>query len=108
MVGQALETYRQLQQQSAQCDLSIEKHLATLAARTSPKPTASPRVSSAGSETASKASKRRKTPTAQEVSLASHLKRILGVDLTAIPGLNVLAVLSLLERDRHRPEQVAP
>jgi len=28
--------------------------------------------------------------------LASHLKRILGVDLTTIPGLNVLAVLRLL------------
>ena len=96
VVGQALETYRQLQQQIAQCDLSIEKHLATLTARTSPKPTANPSVSSAEGETATKASKRRKTPTAQEVSLASHLKRILGVDLTAIPGLNVLAVLSLL------------
>jgi transposase len=31
-----------------------------------------------------------------ELTLAGQLKRILGVDLTAIPGLNVLAVLSLL------------
>ena len=28
--------------------------------------------------------------------MAGHLKRILGVDLTTIPGLNVLAVLTLL------------
>jgi Transposase IS116/IS110/IS902 family len=28
--------------------------------------------------------------------LAAHLKRVLGVDLTTIPGLNLLAVLNLL------------
>ena len=33
---------------------------------------------------------------ALELSLAGHLRRILGVDLTIIPGLNVLAVLSLI------------
>ncbi len=31
-----------------------------------------------------------------ELSLAGHLKRILGVDLTTIPGLNVLMILTLL------------
>ena len=33
---------------------------------------------------------------ALELSLAGHLKRILGVDLTTIPGLNVLAILTLV------------
>ena len=31
-----------------------------------------------------------------ELSLAEHLKRNLGVDLTTIPRLNVLAVLTLV------------
>jgi transposase len=95
VVGQALENYRQLQQQIAQCDLSIEKHLAALAACTPPKPTASQSADSAEEGTA-KAHKRRKAPGLLELSLAGHLKRLLGVDLTAIPGLNVLAVLSLV------------
>jgi transposase len=95
VVGQALETYRQLQHQIAQCDLSIEKHLAALAARTPPKPTASQSTASA-ERGAAKAGKRRKAPKPLELSLAGHLKRLLGIDLTAIPGLNVLAVLSLI------------
>jgi transposase len=95
VVGQALENYRQLQQQIAQCDLSIEKQLAALAARTPPKQTASQSASLAEGGTA-KGSKRRKAPGVLELSMAGHLKRLLGVDLTAIPGLNVLAVLSLI------------
>ena len=39
---------------------------------------------------------KRKPKDALELSLAGHLKRILGVDLTTIPGLNILAVLNLL------------
>src|SRR2546423_857512 len=95
VVGQALENYRQLQRQIAQCDLSIEKHLAAIVERTHPKQ--APGQSAALPEGATaKASKQRKAQDALELSLAGHLKRILGVDLTAIPGLNVLAVLSLL------------
>ncbi len=37
---------------------------------------------------------------ALEVSMAGHLKRILGVDLTTIPGLNVLAILTLISSFR--------
>src|SRR4051794_18614299 len=73
VVRQALENYRQLQQQIAQCDLSMEKHLAALAARTPPKPTASQSASSAQGGTATKASKRRKAPGLLELSLAGHL-----------------------------------
>ena len=108
MVGQALQTYRQLQQQIAQCDLAIEKHLATLG--DCPRPGQAPMSPGpvAPEAAAAPPRKRKKAPTAREVSLAGQLKRILGVDLTAIPGLHVLAVLTLRERDRHQYEQVAP
>jgi transposase len=93
VVDQALQTYRQLQQQIAQCDVAIEKHLATMGNGVGPKQASRPVPPEAA---AAKPSKRRKPQTALEVSLAGQLKRILGVDLTAIPGLNVLAVLILL------------
>jgi transposase len=97
VVGQALQTYRQLQQQIAQCDLAIEKHLATMGDCPKPKPGPGESIGQVAQEgTAAKPSKRRKPQTAQELSLAGQLKRILGVDLTAIPGLHVLAVLTLL------------
>jgi transposase len=96
VVGQALQTYRQLQQQIAQCDLAIEKHLATMGEAPKPQPGCEPLGPVPPEGTAAKPSKRRKPQTALELSLAGHLKRILGVDLTTIPGLNVLAVLSLI------------
>src|SRR5690348_9142815 len=42
VVGQALQTYRQLQQQIAQCDLAIEKHLATMGEAPTPQPSCEP------------------------------------------------------------------
>jgi transposase len=108
VVEQALQSYRHLQQQIAQCDLAIEKQLATMSEAAKPQPTAEARGPVPPEAVAAPPSRRRKAPPAQEVSLAGHLKRILGVDLTAIPGLHVLAVLTLRERDRHQHEQVAP
>jgi transposase len=97
VVEQALQSYRHLQQQIAQCDLAIEKHLASMGDGPKPKPGAGGPIGQLPQEgTAAPARKRRKPPTAQELSLAGQLKRILGVDLTAIPGLHVLAVLTLL------------
>jgi transposase len=95
VVGQALDNYRQLQQQIARCDLSIEKQLATMGDCTRPKQAPEQTASSPEGATAPP-NKRRKPQDAMGLSLAGHLKRVLGVDLTAIPGLNVLAVLSLL------------
>lgn len=92
VVSQALHGYRQMQQQIAQCDLNIDKQLATIAACTEPKQTPPPQQGAAVKARTSK----RKPKDALELSLAGHLKRILGVDLTTIPGLNVLAVLSLI------------
>ena len=108
VVEQALQSYRHLQQQIAQCDLAIEKQLASMGQSVRPQPAAEPSGPVPPEAVAAPPSRRRKAPPAQEVSLAGHLKRILGVDLTTIPGLNVLAVLTLRERDRHQHEQVAP
>jgi hypothetical protein len=47
---------------------------------------------------AAKPRKRRKPQNALELTLAAHPKRILGLDLTTIPVLNVLAVLSLVSK----------
>jgi transposase len=108
VVDQALQTYRQLQQQIARCDLAIEKHLATMGDCPTPKPASGPTGPVPPEAAAAKPSKRRKPQTALELSLAGQLKRILGVDLTAIPGLNVLAVFPPGQRDRHQHGQVAP
>lgn len=96
VVSQTLHAYRQMQHQIAQCDLNIEKQLATIATCAEPKQGPEPTpLQQGGAGAAVKASKRKpKDPL--ELSLAGHLKRILGVDLTTIPGLNVLAVLSLI------------
>jgi len=96
VVEQALQSYRHLQQQIAQCDLAIEKQVAALDDCPRPGQAPTPPGPVPPEAAAAKPRKGRKPPTAQEVSLAGHLKRILGVDLTAIPGLNVLAVLTLL------------
>jgi transposase len=94
VLSQALQNYRQIQQQIAQCDLRIEKQLAQIADCTNPSQDPEPTLRSPDS--AGGKPRKTKPKDALEVSLAGHLKRILGVDLTAIPGLNVLAVLTLL------------
>src|SRR5271157_4532327 len=86
--------YRQKQQQITQCDLSIEKQLAKMTDCATPRQAAEPMPSSA--ELGGGKSGKRKPPVALETSLAGHLKRILGVDLTTIPGLNVVAILTLI------------
>src|ERR1700730_4483164 len=94
VLNQSLQDYRQIQQQLAQCDLRIEKQLAQIADCATPSQDCEPR--SQGPESAGGKRGKIKTKDALEVSLAGHLKRILGVDLTTIPGLNVLAILTLI------------
>jgi transposase len=96
VVGQAIGDYRQMQQQIAQCDLHIEKHLATLATCNKPKQGSGQTSLPQEGGTVKGSSRKSKPKDGLELSLAAHLKRILGVDLTTIPGLNVLAVLSLV------------
>jgi hypothetical protein len=94
VLNQSLQDYRQIQQQLAQCDLSIEKQLAQIAECTNQSQDCEPRHQ--GPESAGGKRGKIKPKDALEVSLAGHLKRILGVDLTTIPGLNVLAILTLI------------
>ena len=94
VLSQSLQNYRQMQQQIAQCDLSIEKQLAKMADCTKPKPGL--RANTTIARFGGCKPRKRKPKDALELSLAGHLKRILGVDLTTIPGLNILAVLNLL------------
>jgi transposase len=97
VVGQGLQTYRQLQQQIAQCDLAIDQQLAAIGDCTRrPEQASVPAEQGSPAGCTAQPRKRRKPQNALELTLAGHLKRILGVDLTAIPGLNVLAVLSLV------------
>jgi transposase len=94
VLSQTLHNYRQMQQQIAQCDLSIEKQLAKMTDCTNPNQASEPTQQS--QDSAGCKPPKRKPKDALELSLAGHLKRILGVDLTTIPGLNILAVLNLL------------
>jgi hypothetical protein len=94
VLSQSLQNYRQIQQQIAQCDLSIEKQLAKMADCTNPSQDSESTQQSPDS--AGCKPRKTKPKDALELSLAGHLKRILGVDLTTIPGLNILAVLNLL------------
>jgi transposase len=68
VVSQALHGYRQMQQQIAQCDLNIDKQLATIAACTEPKQTPPPQQGAAVKARTSK----RKPKDALELSLAGH------------------------------------
>ena len=94
VLSQSLQNYRQIQQQIAQCDLSIEKQLEKIADCTNPSQDAESRPQ--GQDSADCKPSKTKPQDAIESSLAGHLKRILGVDLTTIPGLNVLAILTLV------------
>src|SRR6266481_2677498 len=94
VLNQSLQDYRQIQQQIAQCNLSIEKQLAQIADCTNPSQGSGPRQQ--GPESAGGKRGKIKPKDGLEVSLAGHLKRILGIDLTTIPGLNVLAILTLI------------
>ena len=94
VLGQALQNYRQIQQQLAECDLRIEKQLAQIADCTNPSQASEPTPPSP--ESGGRKPCKTKPKDALELSLAGHLKRILGVDLTTIPGLNVLAILTLM------------
>jgi transposase len=83
-----------MQEQIAQCDLSIEKQLAKMADCKNPNQSSD--LTQQLQDSAGCKPRKRKPKDALELSLAGHLKRIIGVDLTTIPGLNILAVLNLL------------
>ena len=82
---QSLGAYRYYQQLVAECDMEIERHLTAI-------PDAQPGVS------APPASATRRKPRGNEphFDLRTHLHRIFGVDLTTIPGIDVLTAHTLL------------
>jgi transposase len=94
VLSQSLQNYRQIQQQIAQCDLSIEQQLAKIADCANPNQDCA--SAQQGQDAAGCKASKRKPKDALECSLAAHLKRILGVDLTTIPGLDVVAILTLV------------
>jgi transposase len=104
VIAQTLETVRAEQRQIAACDVHILSQLEKLSGPPKPAtdgPTPAEAQLSAQVRLPAKVpGKRRVKPrspkTLYENSLREQLKRILGVDLTQIPGLGVLAVLTLL------------
>jgi len=101
VLQQALDTYRHLLKQVADCDARVEKALAAVvipepAEPESPAPK-NPKAKEAAETPAKK--KRfhsRKTGPSFKQDLTEKLKEICGVDLTQIIGLNVLSVLIIL------------
>jgi transposase len=84
---QSLEAYRYFQKLIGECDSEIEKLLSQFDARVDVKASPLPPLKV-----------RRKTLYGNEPSfdLRQHLYRIFGVDLTAVPGINVLIAHSVL------------
>jgi len=81
---QALALYRVYQSQIVDCDRAIERHLGSMESKTS-QPTPAP------------VGRQRKNPERHQpqFDLRGHLHRILGVDLTALPGLSTINVHTL-------------
>ncbi|MHA3770446.1 IS110 family RNA-guided transposase [Verrucomicrobiota bacterium sgz303538] len=107
VLKQSLASLRHCQQQIEECDREILLQLTALSEKcppaassqaAEPTPTAATPVADAAPVPAKARSKKRSE---QEQALAALLTRILGVDLTEIPGLGVLAVLTLLSEIGH-------
>jgi transposase len=97
VIGQTLKAYRHQQDQIAQCDERILRELSKL--KSAPEGKEPEKIQKA---------KKQRTPMLQK--LADELKRIIGIDLTEIPGIGVLAVLTILSEigtnmDRWRNEK---
>ena len=82
---QSLDAYRYYQTLMVECDVEIERHLTAL-------PDARPGVGAAP------ASATRRKPRGNEPNfdLRAHLHRLFGVDLTTIPGIDVLTAHTIL------------
>ncbi len=99
VLKQARETYRHLLKQMEECDAQVQKALAAVVIpeRAEPQKPAPPNPKA---KEAPKPRKKRfhhrKTGTGLTRDLTDELKRLCGVDLTQIIGLNVLGVLILI------------
>jgi transposase len=100
-LGQALQTYRHLLKQVLECDGKIEERLAKIdAAEAAELGSPVPQNPQAKDPAQTKPKKKRfhrvKTGPSLKRDLSEELKRICGVDLTQIIGLNVLSVLIII------------
>jgi transposase len=96
VLGQALKSYRHMQQLIEECDQAILAQLEKVSARKlEQEREATVEEKPAPSAAASKP-KRTKPQSAQERTWLEQLVRIVGVDLTQLPGLGVLAVLTII------------
>jgi transposase len=100
VLGQALESYRHYLKQLKACEAELEKALAAVVV---PKPreteTPAPKNPKAKEPDAKKKKKRfhpHKTGSGLKRDFTEELKRICGIDLTQILGLNVLSVLIII------------
>ncbi len=104
VLGQALASYRHCQQQIVACEEKVVEQLHTLQKTCAPESVAEKLEVEAtageapGPETAKPTGKSYRRPghKKMEAGLAQTLRTILGVDLTQLPGLAVMAVLTLL------------
>ena len=94
---QAVDSYAFAHQQMRECDRQLESFLASLPARTLERPCQSVEARTAATPPEKKARKkpkaRRNEPT---IDLKAELKRICGVDLTSIDGIDVITAQTVL------------
>jgi transposase len=86
---QAVELYDIYQNKIADCDKKIEKQLGTFTEK-------SPAIKSAPQKSAAKRKSKSHCKNTPLFDAASHLIRITGVDLTAIPGIEASSALKLI------------
>jgi len=102
VLKQALETYRHLLKQLTECDAEVEKALAAVVIpqRVAEAEVAPPNPKAKEEPDSKKKNKKRfhhrKTGTCLKRDLTEELKRLCGVDLTQVIGLNVLSVLIII------------
>lgn len=97
VLRQALETYRHLLKQLAECDAQVEKALAEVVIPERPRTEEpAPPNPKAKEQPKKKRFHSRKSGTGLKRNLTDELKRLCGVDLTQVMGLNVLSVLIIL------------
>jgi transposase len=94
---QAVDSYDFAHQQMRDCDRQLESFLASLPARTLERPKQSAEAPAATTPPEKKAHKRPKARRNQPtIDLKTELKRICGVDLTSIDGIDVITAQTIL------------
>jgi transposase len=96
VLRQAVEMYRSLHRQIAECDNAVEKFLERIAVNPSVVPEEQRPKNPAATPTPKKSKKKKRGGNAPKQDFTAALVRICGVDLTQIVGLNVLSVLMLI------------